>query len=136
MAAPFTEQNYQDIILILRLNPDQMENGSDLRDRGLYLENQDSRLATNFVGAVQDAITGYLTAYNAKNAALEADDALGVSSQSVPGEYSVSWSGGSAGKNKYSNYDAAMRRHYQTIVQYLRWNKTSPYNGTVVSTIS
>ena len=136
MAAPFTEQNYIDIVDILRLNPDYLENGSDLRDRGQYLENQDARLSTDMVGKVQTAIADYLTAQSAYNTAIEGDDALGVSSQSVSGEYSVSWAKGSAANTKYSNYLIAMRRHYQTIVQYMRWDKTGPYSGVVSRTIS
>lgn len=136
MAAPFTDSDYQNIVDILNLGPEYLETSSYLRNSGRYLEDQDSRLGTDNVGKVQQAIADYLTAQTAYNAAIEADDALGVSSQSVAGEYSVSWAKGSAANQKYANYIVAMRRQREIITRYLNWVKTNYYSGRVTKGVS
>ena len=135
MAAPFTEQNYQDIIKILGLNPAYIRDGSALRYRGGILEDLDAESSTDFVGEVQQAITDWNTASTARDAAIASDDSLGVQSQSVPGEYSLSW-GNRGGVAKYDNYLIAMRQAEQDILRLLQWDKTNRYSGRATKTFS
>ena len=116
--ATFTEQNYQDIVDILNLRPEQLELNSTLRTQGRILEEQDARLTLDNVTKVTDAITAWQGYDTAKTAAIATDDSLGVSSQSVSGEYSVSWANG-ASSEKYANYDILMRKQAAIITRYL-----------------
>ena len=135
MAAPFTDQNYQDIISILGLDPSYIRSGSTLRYQGGNLEDLDAEQGTDFVSEVQQAITDYQTAQSARDAAIASDDAIGVQSQSVPGEYSLSW-GNRGAIARYDRYQIAMRNAQQTIIRLLRWKETNRYSGRATKTIS
>lgn len=134
--ATFSEADYQNLVDILNLGPEYLETASYLRNSGKYLEEQDTRLSTDNVTKVKEAIANYLSAQAAYNTAIEGDTALGVASQSVAGEYSVSWAGGSAAAQKYNNYVIAMRRHKATITRYFSWTRSNPYSGRVTKGVS
>lgn len=134
--ATFSEADYQNLVDILNLGPEYLETASYLRNSGKYLEEQDVRLNTDNVTRVKEAIAGYLSAQSAYNAAIESDTALGVASQSVQGEYSITWANGNAAAQKYSNYTVAMRRHKATITRYLNWTRSNPYSGRVTKGVS
>jgi len=118
---------------MLDLPPYELEVNSYLRRKGQILEQQDTRLTLTNVDKVIEAIAQYQSVLSDYQTASDADDAIGVSSQSVPGEYSVSWDGK---KNKYDNYFMQMRRYQDLVRRYLRLDRYSRYTGKVGVTIS
>lgn len=134
MAAPFTNANYQSLITILSLPANQYRQGSRLRYHCQRLEQLDNDEGSDFVEVVQQAISHWETANDAMTAAIASDDAIGVQSQSVPGEYAVSW-GGRGATAKYDNYRLAMRKAEADIIRLLGWEKTNRYSGRTVKSV-
>lgn len=134
--ATFTTANYQSLIKILGLRVEQIQSGSELRIKGDELEKLDIKESTNFVGEVQQAISDYESAENDYNVNFESSDNNGISSVSVSGEYSMSFEGGARYNSKYGNYTAAIRRHRDTIIRLLNWDRTNPYSGSATKSVS
>lgn len=126
MSAPFTSDDYQSLIIILRLPPTEIAPSSLLRRKGTCLEEIDAQNATDFVGQVQTAIASWLTAEEEKNAVLVTDTGQGIKSQSVTGEYSIEYgSRGSLGK--YDSYEMRKRQYEADIRRLLQWDTTGQY---------
>lgn len=126
MTAPFTTQNYQDLIIILQLPPSEIFANSLLRNRGKHLEQIDTNNSTDFVGDVQSAICNWFTANDAKNTIMSTANGQGIKRQKVDGEYEVEFSDRGA-MSKYDGYESAKRRSESEIRRLLQWDYSSRY---------
>jgi hypothetical protein len=126
MAAPFTTEDYQNLIIILQLSPTEIAEGSLLREKGTALEEIDEQNLTDFVGQVQTAIAAWITANDEKNAIVSTDTGQGIKRQKVDGEYEVEY-GTRGALSRYDSYEMRKRQAELDIRRLLQWEATTRY---------
>lgn len=126
MALPFTTEDYQNLIIILRLSPTEIVAGSLLREKGVELEEIDLQNLTDFVGEVQTAIINWITVNDEKNTAIATNTSIGIKRQRVEKEYEVEYEKGGV-LARYDSYEIRKRQYEADIIRLLQWNVTSRY---------